>query len=386
MKLKSFITSLLLTCLSICSANAQGITFLPEGATFQQAVDQAKKDGRKIFLDCYTSWCGPCKKMARDIFPLESVGEFMNPQFVCIKIDMEKGEGPELTKKFGVTAFPTFIIFNSEGKEIGRWLGGSNAEKFIQNVKDNSQDKGSADMDKRFADGDRDPEFLLSYLNTLGASYKRDQCNTVAEALLEGKAETFVSDATLRDVFMKHLQNPLCPAFVYTAKNPEALKKAVGDNAVEMKLQNVWRNYPRTLIDEKNGTATMDKEKFDKFVKLMEECNAPNREQIRITTLITFAEKNKDWTLYVKNLKDYWDNKDLDINDLDLCKLSTPVIKECKDKQLRGEVKKMLEKRLDDLRTGKREPLRQIGNMTLSGNLDKAMEMLIGELNKPVSP
>ena len=324
--------------------------------------------------------------MARDIFPLESVGEFMNPQFVCIKIDMEKGEGPELTKKFGVTAFPTFIIFNSEGKEIGRWLGGSNAEKFIQNVKDNSQDKGSADMDKRFADGDRDPEFLLSYLNTLGASYKRDQCNTVAEALLEGKAETFVSDATLRGVFMKHLQNPLCPAFVYTAKNPEALKKAVGDNAVEMKLQNVWRNYPRTLIDEKNGTATMDQEKFDKFVKLMEECNAPNREQIRITTLITFAEKNKDWTLYVKNLKDYWDNKDLDINDLDLCKLSTPVIKECKDKQPRGEVKKMLEKRLDDLRSGKREPLRQIGNMTLSGNLDKAMEMLIGELNKPVAP
>mgnify|MGYP003310629162 CR=1 FL=1 len=115
MKLKKVFTIFAFILVSI-GASAQGITFLPEGATFQQAVDYAKKEGKKIFLDCYTSWCGPCKKMARDVFPQAEVGEFMNPQFVSIKIDMEKGEGPELMKKLDVTAFPTFIVFNSEGK------------------------------------------------------------------------------------------------------------------------------------------------------------------------------------------------------------------------------------------------------------------------------
>lgn len=45
----------------------------------------------------------------------------MNPKFICIKIDMEKGEGPSLTQKFQVSAFPTFIIFNSDAQEIGRF-------------------------------------------------------------------------------------------------------------------------------------------------------------------------------------------------------------------------------------------------------------------------
>ena len=81
------------------TAFAQGITFLPEGATFQQAVEQAKISKKKIFLDCYASWCGPCKQMARNVFTQQSVGDFMNPSFVCIKIDMEKGEGPALQQK-----------------------------------------------------------------------------------------------------------------------------------------------------------------------------------------------------------------------------------------------------------------------------------------------
>lgn len=381
MKLKKEFTIFAFILVSI-GASAQGITFLPEGATFQQAVDYAKKEGKKIFLDCYTSWCGPCKKMARDVFPQAEVGEFMNPQFVSIKIDMEKGEGPELMKKFDVTAFPTFIVFNSEGKEIGRWMGGSDVEKFIQRVKDNSIDNSSSTMDERFANGDRDPKFLAEYLESLGVNYKRVQSNEVAEALLDGKAETFASDEYLRKVFMSYLQNALHPSFVYTAKNPKALSDAVGNDAVMSKLARVWNNYPRTLIEEKDGTATMDEQKWQTFLKLMEECNVPGRDRIRLTTLLTYAEKRKDWPVYVDHLKEYYANKTLDINDLDLCKLSTPIVKDCTDATLRGEVKKILQDRLAKLRSGEREPLRKIGNMTVSGNMDKAMEMLIGNLSR----
>ena len=39
----------------------------------------------------------------------------MNPKFICVKYDMEKGEGPELAKKFGVRAYPTFVILNTDG-------------------------------------------------------------------------------------------------------------------------------------------------------------------------------------------------------------------------------------------------------------------------------
>ena len=105
-------------------AQETGMIFEPEGTLFKEAVAKARQTGKKIFLDCYTSWCGPCKMMANTVFPQDKVGDYMNPRFVNIKIDMEKGEGVELAKSLQITAYPTFIVFNSDGQEIGRFLGG----------------------------------------------------------------------------------------------------------------------------------------------------------------------------------------------------------------------------------------------------------------------
>lgn len=360
------------------AASAQGISFLPEGATLSQAVEFAQRDGRKVFLDCYTSWCGPCKMMARDIFTQQKVGDYMNPRFVCIKIDMEKGEGPELMKRLDITAFPTFIIFGSDGKEIGRWMGGSDADRFVGKVKEHSVLSASASMDERFANGDRDPEFLREYLQTLGSKLKRVQANEVAEALLDGKAETFASDDYLRSVFMTHLQNPFHPSFIHTAKHPQVLAEAVGQDALNEKMSRVWTNYPRTLITETDTLVTVDEDKWQAFLVLMEECDVPDRDRIRFTSQMTFAEKKRDWADYVTNFKDLYILTD--VNDLDLCKLSTPVVKDCADPALRAEVKAMLQDRLAKLHSGEREPLYKIGNMTLSGSISKAIEMLIGRL------
>ncbi|MDE6393746.1 MAG: thioredoxin family protein, partial [Duncaniella sp.] len=136
--------------------SAQGIEFMPQGSLLKDAVAKAKAEGKMVFLDCYTSWCGPCRTMANKVFPTQEVGDFMNPKFVSIKIDMEKGEGPSLVEKLQVSAYPTFIIFNAEGNEVGRFLGGSDAAGFMERVTKNSVDNGSAAMDARFAAGERD--------------------------------------------------------------------------------------------------------------------------------------------------------------------------------------------------------------------------------------
>ena len=117
------ILTIVSACISTISAQEnEGVAFL-EGKTFAEAVEVAKESGKKIFLDCYTSWCGPCKMVARDIFPKKVAGDYFNQEFINIKIDMEKGEGPELAKRLGVKAYPTFVMFDSQGKEIGRLVG-----------------------------------------------------------------------------------------------------------------------------------------------------------------------------------------------------------------------------------------------------------------------
>lgn len=360
----------------------KGISFEKEGTLFKEAVQKATATKKLIFLDCYTSWCGPCKKMAKDIFPLEEVGKFMNPAYVSIQIDMEKGEGPELMKKLQVSAFPTFIIFDSRGNELGRFLGGSDAATFVEKVKKASVDNSSAEMDQRFASGDRDEAFLYAYLKTLGSAYKRDQCNVVTEALLAGKEETFAENPQLADVFMKHLSNPFAPAFIYTVKHPEKLSAAIGETPVKMKTQYTWRNYAKSLIDSKDGGATMDMAQFDKLLALMDECKVAEKEEIRLETLIALSEKQADWDKYMQYCTEYDANPNLFLTDLMLCKWCSPVAVNCTEADPKQKALALLQKRIDDLKSGRLQPQTTQGNMKLSGNLMAGMEKLVEVLSK----
>ena len=70
------------------SANAQGIVF--SNVSFEEALEKAQQEGKQIFVDVYTSWCGPCKMMAKNVFTQQEVGEYYNEHFVCLKLDAEK--------------------------------------------------------------------------------------------------------------------------------------------------------------------------------------------------------------------------------------------------------------------------------------------------------
>ena len=87
---------ILILCLIVCSlsrleAQEQGVQF--QELTFQEALNKAKAENKLVFVDCYTSWCGPCKYMLNNVFVLPEVGEFFNEHFVNVKYDMEQGEG-----------------------------------------------------------------------------------------------------------------------------------------------------------------------------------------------------------------------------------------------------------------------------------------------------
>ena len=72
--------------------------------------------------------------MSNTVFPQEKMGDYMNPKFICVKYDMEKGEGPELAKKFGVRAYPTFVILNTDGTVRHKFVGGGEPDRFIERV------------------------------------------------------------------------------------------------------------------------------------------------------------------------------------------------------------------------------------------------------------
>ena len=108
---------------------ATGIDFFH--GTFAEAQAKAKKENKLIFMDAYTTWCGPCRYMSANVFTDESVAEYYNAHFINLKMDMERGEGPTLSRRYSVMGYPTLLFINSNGEVKKRAMGGKKAAAFI---------------------------------------------------------------------------------------------------------------------------------------------------------------------------------------------------------------------------------------------------------------
>lgn len=107
-----------------------GIQF--ENMTFEKAKKEALKSGKLIFIDAYTEWCGPCKRMAATSFKEQAVGDLFNDNFINLKIEMEKSaEGPDIARQYGVKAYPTLIIVDGNGRVVKQSIGMKSADQLI---------------------------------------------------------------------------------------------------------------------------------------------------------------------------------------------------------------------------------------------------------------
>ena len=82
--MKNKLSILLALCIFISfQAEGQGVLFFP--GTWKQAIAKAKTENKPLFVDFYTDWCGPCKKMDKEVFTDAKVAEFYNTNFITIQ-------------------------------------------------------------------------------------------------------------------------------------------------------------------------------------------------------------------------------------------------------------------------------------------------------------
>lgn len=113
------------------STEEDGVQF--ETMTVADAMKLSEKTGKLIFIDCYTSWCGPCKRMAATSFKDKEVATVFNDQFINIKVEMEKdAEGPEMARKYRVQAYPTLLVIDGKGKVVKQVIGGQTADGLLR--------------------------------------------------------------------------------------------------------------------------------------------------------------------------------------------------------------------------------------------------------------
>lgn len=165
MCLRKFSLLVFLLSLSICSF-AQGIDFFH--GTWEEALAKSEAEGKLIFVDAYTTWCGPCKRMSANVFPLEEVGDVFNANFINVKLDMEKAESSSFRTVHSVRAYPTLFFINAKNEAVHTTVGGKQSATLISEA--NAAIAKMDDIDalaSRWDAGERDPKLAFTYVRAL---------------------------------------------------------------------------------------------------------------------------------------------------------------------------------------------------------------------------
>lgn len=163
--MKRIILTLSIILVYLCTF-AQGIHF---EKSYESALAKAKKWERGVFIDVMTSWCGPCKQMEKNVFTDNEVANYFNRNYVSLKIDAEKGEGPMIAKKYGVKSYPTLIFLDKDGNFVHKVTGGLNANRLIHEAKQSTspEAKKLRTLAEKYKSGDMNESEILDYLKLL---------------------------------------------------------------------------------------------------------------------------------------------------------------------------------------------------------------------------
>jgi thioredoxin-related protein len=298
-------------------SNAQ-IVF--EHGSFAEAKQKAANENKLIFVDAFTVWCGPCKQLAKNIFPLPEVGEYFNKNFVNVKIDMEKGEGIELAKQYSVNAYPTLLFVNAKGELVHRTCGLMPKESLLEEANKAVSGKNTfveAQNSKSKIIGN--PSEALKYFQLMDnacAKFDKD-----VDAFFTSISDRQLEDENTDKIIASYITNSNNKGFEYIVINKKQMANRWGEEKYNTYIKNLFLNEIESTNTKNKSQISALEAKINQYAVGEDKSYLSNLMQIRIAdqnnkkddyakSVITFVNKygmgdpnllnNYAWSFYEK--------------------------------------------------------------------------------------
>lgn len=295
----------------------KGIHF-EDGVSWEAIKAKAKTEKKYIFVDCFASWCAPCKWMDEHIYAVDTLGDFINQHFVSAKIQFDStavnaningryATAQVFAKAYQVSAYPTYLFFGPDGNIVSEDVGVRNLHAFYLLVKGvlNPKNQFFILLNKYNA-GERNYETMPELIRWLQRTGKSDLEKKLFADYMDNyflkasEAQQFYKQNLVFITSLRDLLSTQSSVFEFLIKNKAKVDGVLGEGFSDMTVDYAITN---DLIDP--AVATWKEEKAaPQWNHLFGKIKIKYGDRIADRNLVAakikwYAEK-KDWGKYVR--------------------------------------------------------------------------------------
>lgn len=313
--MKKSIIPFLLALLFI-GANAQetGMHF-EHNTTWQNILAKAKAENKYIFLDCFTTWCGPCKMMSAKIFPTAEVGDFYNAKYINVGAQMDTladkdnedvkswyETSHEIAVKYEVNAYPTYLIFNSNGELVHRFLGSMEADKFIAKGHEVLMpEKQYYTQLHKYQAGEKSPLFLYQLAIMAKDAYDMKNAKAICDDYLVTQTDLYTKENL--GLIKDFTNSSNDKGFAIMMKSPEKVDAVLGEGTSDNVVKDIiLKEEIAPKIFSKTAVAAPDWISIEKEVAVKYPLQA---KELTAYSKVLFYTIKKEWNNFAPAVSNY---------------------------------------------------------------------------------
>ena len=235
------------TFLAIGQVNFIEVTTLEE---MQEARKKASDQMLMVFVDVYATWCGPCKLMDKEVYTDPSVTEYMNANFVSVRMDGETDYGRKYAAEQKLEGYPSMFIFSDDGEPISKVVGFTPAEKLVASLKGTVENYRTVKEYKtKYERGTLETGDFATYISVVREMGNQEEAEELASEYMERIIDPNLSDNDIQVVaFYMDLEDDWWPEF---SSDIERLKEVLGDNYM-LAMEKIYNNTLVKAVEEDN--------------------------------------------------------------------------------------------------------------------------------------
>ena len=263
---------------------------------------EAKAEKKLIFIDCHTSWCGPCKKLSKEVFTQPEVGDFFNQNFISYKVDMEKGVGIELREKYHVGAYPTLLWLDHKENLVHRIVGYIEADALLDEAQ-SALHCGNFDksIGKKYKKDKDNPELVKAYMDYLIETADSRSKEVAKQYLSLLDDEDFLKPEVF-NLIENHVDDPFIPAVEYVVSNYALFAEKFKESTVERLFSNIYFHYSNKLMRRVLSEGGLDDEAMEKLENQMGQINFKEKDLYLEKLRIKGLAYQKQWKPFAERV------------------------------------------------------------------------------------